>query len=398
MHVFRRISVALLAICLSASLLDSAARAAEPATVTVRVEGASHTLVPPTEVSTTTATVVKDGNVAHSCPGTSAAGALQLATSGDWSGMWFSGLGYSVETIAGESHLFEAGVPANYFWTLWLDNKPSSSGVCGAELNPGDSILLFPECFSEAGACPPAPNPLGVTATPGVVEVGAPVSVTVTSYANGNGAPSAAAGATVQGAGVSGKADSNGHATMTFSTPGRIMLDASLPGSVRTETTICVHNGLGGTCGTTAPPGSPADNTRASGGVLSFTSTPYTGPYAVVARATGLIDGHVYSRRHAPRVLTGSVLAHTGLTSVSIELRRSYRGHCHAYDGIRELFVSARCGRGSFFKVSTEPRFSYLLPSALPPGRYVLDIEATDAAGNRTRLARGTSRIVFYVG
>ena len=97
-------------------------------------------------------------------------------------------------------------------------------------------------------------------------------------------------------------------------------------------------------------------------------------------------------------MLTGSVLAHTALASVSIELRRSYRGRCHAYDGIRERFVAARCGRGSFFKVSTEPSFSYLLPSALPAGRYVLDIEATDAAGNRTRLARGTSRIVFYVG
>jgi hypothetical protein len=127
-------------------------------------------------------------------------------------------------------------------------------------------------------------------------------------------------------------------------------------------------------------------------------SGPYTGPYAVVAKATGLIDGHVYSRRHAPRVLTGSVLAHTTVRSVSIRLRRSYRGHCHAYDGTRERFLSARCGHGSFFKVSTEPSFSYLLPSALPAGRYVLDIEATDAAGNRTRLARGTSRIVFYVG
>ena len=147
-----------------------------------------------------------------------------------------------------------------------------------------------------------------------------------------------------------------------------------------------------------APPGPPAGPIRVRA-VASWASRarPYTGPYAVVARATGPIDGHVYSRRHAPRVLAGSVLAHTGLTSVSIELRRSYRGRCQAYDGIRELFVSARCGRGSFFKVSTEPSFSYLLPSALPRGRYVLDIEATDVAGNRSRLARGTSRIVFYV-
>ncbi len=59
--------------------------------------------------------------------------------------------------------------------------------------------------------------------------------------------------------------------------------------------------------------------------------------------------------------------------------------------------MRARCGTGKPFQVSTNGLFSYLLPSALAPGRYVLDIQATDAAGNRTTLARGTSRIVFYV-
>jgi hypothetical protein len=116
-----------------------------------------------------------------------------------------------------------------------------------------------------------------------------------------------------------------------------------------------------------------------------------------VARATNLIEGHVYPRRDAPRLLTGKVLAHTTVTSVSLKLRREYRGRCYAYDGTREEFARARCGVGGYFKVSTEPSFSYLLPSALAPGRYVLDIEATDAAGNRTSLARGTSRTVFYV-
>ena len=53
--------------------------------------------------------------------------------------------------------------------------------------------------------------------------------------------------------------------------------------------------------------------------------------------------------------------------------------------------------RGSFFKVASTPSFSYLLPGALERGRYVLDIEATDVAGNRTSLARGSSRVVFYV-
>jgi hypothetical protein len=41
--------------------------------------------------------------------------------------------------------------------------------------------------------------------------------------------------------------------------------------------------------------------------------------------------------------------------------------------------------------------FSYLLPAQLPLGRYVFDIQAVDAAGNHVALARGSSRIVFYV-
>ena len=117
----------------------------------------------------------------------------------------------------------------------------------------------------------------------------------------------------------------------------------------------------------------------------------------MVAKAASVIDGHVYRRGRAPRVLGGTVTAHTTVSSVSLELRRRIRGHCSAYDGATEQFVAARCGRGRFFKVSTSSSFSYLLPAALGPGRYVLDIEATDVAGNRTSLARGTSRIVFYV-
>jgi hypothetical protein len=372
--------------------LASAAYAAGPSTVIVRVEGINETLVAPSEVTTTTARVIKDGE--HACPGTSAAGALQLATSGNWNGAWFNGLGYSVETIGGESHQFEAGASANYFWSFWVDNKPANAGVCGTELEPGDSILFFPDCFSESGGCPPSPNPLGIVA-PATAVTGSPVTVTLTSYANATGAPSPAFGATVKGGGASANTDASGNATLTFANSGTVTLQASAPGSVRTETTVCVHNGDDGTCGTNGSSGSATG--QGGAGVLGFSSSSYTGPYAVVARVTGLIDGHHYARGRAPRTLTGSVLAHTTVASVSLELRRSYRGRCHAYDGTRARFVSARCGRGSFFKVATKSNFSYLLPESLRPGRYVLDMQATDAAGNRTRLARGTSRIVFYV-
>src|SRR5262245_15445409 len=402
MLALRRLSpapalVAALAVASLVSLSAPFAAMAGPAPVTVRVEGATETKLAATEVTTTTAAVNKDGNPADSCTGTSAAGALQLATAGNWSGPWFSGLGYSVETIAGESYPF-TGL---YYWNFWLDNKPSATGVCGAELSGGDSVLFFPECFSEVkGQCPPSPNPLGVQA-PAVAEAGTPVAVTVTSYNHASGAPAPAAGATVssEGAGASATTDAAGHAALTFPRPGTFTLHVSAPESVRTETAVCVHFANDGACASRGPStGSPAG--ASSGGA----NRPYAGPYAIVANATGLVNGHSYLARSAPRVLAGTVSLHATLSDVRLRLTRRRavspgRAKCSYYDGIDERFHAMRCGaaHGRFFSVGARASFSYLLPAALSPGRYVLDIEASDAAGNRTTLARGTSRIVFYV-
>jgi hypothetical protein len=379
--------------CVSVLLsLAAAARGAEgPATVTVRVEGLTSTLLPATTVTTNTTPVVKDGNPADSCSGTSAGGALQLATAGNWGGTWSAEFhDYSVETIEGQSYPFTQP----YYWAFWLDNKPSTVGVCQAQLSPGDTVLFFPECFSEtAGVCPLAPNPLAVEA-PSTAEEGEAVPLHVKSYPNSGGEPTAAAGATVQEPQehISTSTDSAGSVSLTFATTGTHTVLVSAPGSVRTEATICVHRGNDGNCGTTAPTaGAP------SGAPAPVAARPYTGPYAIVAEITDPLDGHTYSRRAAPRLLTGSVLAHTGVTAVGLELRRSYRGRCWAYDGATTRFQRARCGRGTFFSIGSTSSFSYLLPSALAPGRYVLDVQAADSAGNRTTLARGSSRVVFDV-
>ena len=385
MLISRRIFPVVGVVCLVLSVLACAALAAGPATVTVRVEGAAGTVLAPTQVTTTTAPVVKEG---HSCSGTSAAGALQLATSGNWSGSWFEPGGFFVESIDGDSY---AGSPSGY-WSFWLDNKPASKGICESELETGASILFFPECFGE---CPEPPNPLGIEA-PAVAEVGKPVTVTVTSYANSNGAPSPASGATVAYEQTDATTDANGHATLRFSHAGQVSVNVTAPKSIRTETTLCVHDGADGTCGTQTAPGSAGSAGGVTAGV-GVTATPFKGPYALVPKLTGLIDGHTYTRAHAPRILSGSVLAHTIVSSVSLTLRRSYRHRCYAFDGLTTRFMRARCGTGKPFTVSGNGTFSYLLPEALAPGRYVLDIAATDAAGNRTTLARGTSRIVFYV-
>ncbi|MEA2195231.1 MAG: hypothetical protein QOG42_1665, partial [Solirubrobacteraceae bacterium] len=107
--------------------LAGPAAAAGPADVTVRVEGAAQTLVPRTAVHTDATPINKDGQAAHTCSGTAAAGALEKATGGDWSGPWFDGLGYSVQTIKGETHAF----PAPEYFTLWINHRATSEGVCG---------------------------------------------------------------------------------------------------------------------------------------------------------------------------------------------------------------------------------------------------------------------------
>jgi hypothetical protein len=181
-----------------------------------------------------------------------------------------------------------------------------------------------------------------------------------------------------------------------LSVPAEPTLRASAPNAVRTESVICVHHGNDGRCGTSAPsPSAPAISPRPP---APAPQARYTGPFAVVASASGLGEGRVYAHGHAPRLLAGTVSAHTAVLGVSISLRRRFHVRCYAYDGASERLVRARCFRDVFLPVSSSSSFSYLLPFALPRGRYVFDIEALDAWGNHTTLARGTSRTVFYVG
>jgi hypothetical protein len=378
------------------------ALAGSPATVTVRVLGPapSYTaLIPPTQVTTTTAPVVNDGEPTHSCLGTSAAGALQLATAGDWQGKWFDegeATGYFVETIEGTTP-----PAASSYWSFWLNNREATEGICESELEAGDQVLFFPECFGECPAPPGSTHVLGIEG-PATAEVGQPTSVTVVSY-NTKGERSPAAGVNVGGWGASATTNFEGKATVTFPGDETYTLRATgangeNPLAVPGEAVVCAHEGNDGQCGTSRPPGS----LTASGGTTTTTTTtltpPYTGPYAVVAAVTGIHEGRVYPRAKAPRVLTGTVSAHASVTSISLRLRRSYHGRCWAYSGSRERFERDRCGRGSFFGVASGgDSFSYLLPSRLPPGRYVLDIAASDSAGDHAPLDRGSSRVVFYV-
>jgi hypothetical protein len=392
MHASRRIPLVLALVATLALALTTASASAATGTVSVRVEGLSATVLPATDATTTLSPMSKDGDSKHVCPGTSALAALNTATSGNWDGPWNTSFNqYEVLTIGGETHLFEPESEANYFWSYWLDDRESFIGACESEVQPGDRIVFFPACFG--GACPPPQLPLEVEA-PATANTGEAVHVTVKRYsASGEGVP--ASGAAVAGGANPVTTDASGSVAVTFTSAGAHTLRVSAPESVRTEATVCVHNGNDGTCGTSLP------STPGSGGAVTPASVvvipPYKGPFALVPKLGGLLDGHVYGAGRAPRLLAGTILSHVPVTSVELELRRRYRHRCSAYDAVRERFRRARCGTGPAFKVAGGGVFSYLLPAALGRGRYVLDTTASDVAGNHTTLARGTSRLVFYV-
>lgn len=391
------LAAALLSLLLAGALAAPVALAGTPAAVTVRVLGLApnyEALTPPTQVTTTTTAVTKDGG---SCSGTSAGGALELATKGDWEGKWNSEFNdYEVLSIDGRTYPFGAGLP---YWSFWVNNKYSEEGVCDVELEAGAQVLFFPECYS-AEECPNASSVLAIEA-PSTAEVGKPLSVIVSRF-NAKGERTPAANVTVGGGGVSAETDIEGRATLKFAEDGTFLLRANgangeEPKSVPGETYVCAHEGEDGTCGTKAPVGISL-STTGSGSAPSSAPPPYTGPYALVADATGIADGQVYPRGRGPRVLSGTVSSHASVTSISLRLRRTYHGRCWAYNGSSERLRRARCSQSSFFQIASGgDSFTYLLPSRLPAGRYVLDIEATDSAGNRTTLDRGSSRIVFYV-
>ena len=78
--------------------------------------------------------ITKGGTPKGKCSGDSAAGALDAATHGKWSGKYFSSLGdIEVTSIVGVKP------PSSDFWELFVNGKPASTGVCEVKLHAGRS-------------------------------------------------------------------------------------------------------------------------------------------------------------------------------------------------------------------------------------------------------------------
>jgi hypothetical protein len=226
---------ALVALCLTAVLLACApALAGTPATVSVRVEGASSTLLGATTVTTTTTPTPAPGN----CSGTSAAGALQLATSGNWDHNAF------VTTILGETHSWTMSDPR--YWAFWINDTYANSGICSTELSAGDRVLFLVDSATAPNYTPTV-FPLEFTSIPTSVTQGVPVTVTVDKYSTA-GVGSAASGVTVTGASSPAATNASGQATLTFNTLGTFNVKGRKTGFAPTESVpVCVHVS-GGSC------------------------------------------------------------------------------------------------------------------------------------------------------
>jgi hypothetical protein len=379
----------LAAVGLAVAATAAPAFADGPADVTVRVEGDADTLVPRTALTTTTALVVKDGT--NACAGTSAAGALEQATAGDWSGPWFAGLGYSVAVIRGEEHAF-GGDPE--FWGLFLNDVLAAGGLCETQLQTGDSVLFAP--IPEDGS--PA-NVLVLSGVPATVAPGAPFTVSVarvTSDFNGAVTRQPVAGASVGGA----TTGADGTARIALSARGPAGLRATHGGDVRSATeSVCVTDGGDGACGTASPgpvAGAPCATTGDDGNCGTGDRRAPRG------KIDSIRNGQRFARGRGPRLLSGSVTADpSGIADVRLRLTRNDHGRCATFDARSERLVKRRrCGakHGRWFSAGDRERWSYLLPARLGRGRYVLDLRARDRAGNVDgQLQRTRTRVVFFV-
>jgi uncharacterized low-complexity protein len=105
--------------------------------VSVQVKTSSKTLLHATGVHGEKGSITKGKTPKGKCPGSSAAGALDAATHGQWTGKYFASVsGIFVTSILGVKP------PAHDFWELVVNGKPASKGICAVTLRPGERLLF----------------------------------------------------------------------------------------------------------------------------------------------------------------------------------------------------------------------------------------------------------------
>lgn len=241
-----RPSAAALVLALAAALaVPTATVASSPSkgkavSVGLRVEGMHATLLDAT-VKAHATSIDPDGKPADTCEGLTAAAALQEGTQGKWSaGEYFSGLGYSVVGIFGESYPFTSP----YYWSFWVDGKVASAGICTVALHPSQRLLFFPQCSKQsASECPQGLFDPAVLELKGRTRVRAGKTVTfkVLSRENLTGKPTPGKGVSIAAAGHTVLTGASGTAKLRFARAGRYKVVANGQDMVRDELTVTVR-------------------------------------------------------------------------------------------------------------------------------------------------------------
>ncbi len=371
----------------------AAGASAAPVTVPLRVEGPTKTLVERSVTVDVRPFKFSNSGQTYTCDGTGSTGTTTvpsptrngaLAEAAERDGFEltgkFSSFGPSFERINGESVAYD-GASMRYL-VEYKNGVASQFGGCGDTIQAGDDVLYAYGTGSES---------LLKLAGPATVKPGQSATLTVTTQPDGAAAP----GASVAGAvsGVDGKAT-----TPALTQRGPVSFKATRTGAIRSNAvTVCVTDGADGFCGTTVP--SPT----APSAPMPTPPEPPRDMSAAFADITSIAEGQRFARADGPRSIAGKVDPEpAGIKDVRLRLSRTDGRRCYRFDGAKERLVRARkCGvkNARTFSVGASSDISYLLPSALPRGRYVLDVIVQDRAGHQTRTyQRGRNRVVFFVG
>ena len=364
--------------------LACAAPAADATNVTVRVEGRNATLLPETVVN-----VDGSGVPGVGCPN-SAAEALDKATNGNWARGTFT------DTILGEQLVYTADDPV--YWGQW-HNGAYGNGLCSDIVTEGGEVLLIADAFDPATFAPTV-LPTYISGVPtGGITLGQSFTVKVeqvtTDGTSGNGTRGPLAGATVTVGSVSAVTAADGTATLTPTAEGtfdvravkgkqrapvrKVPVGAAAIAQAQAEAVAagipCATTGNDGLCGT-------------------------RDRLAPLLTLAGIKDRQVFPAGKGPRRLSGTIADTSGVLMVKLRIHRRAGEKCSYFSGRQEKFRPIRCGvaNAKWFKIGDRADWSYLLPSALPKGDYVVDVNAIDKAYNRDdRRERGRNRAFISV-
>ncbi len=347
---------------------------------TIRVEGASATLIPESAIpieGTGTATVYDTASAAVDVSRASAFWQLYRATSSTGLGLGFqffpSFNAILVDRVGGEANAGSVG------WQYRVNHVAPDVGASDRALDQGDGVLWF---YGGADGA----RELEVTPSSDRLAAGSAFTVTVTSY-DGNGAPAPGGGATVRYGGAQRTADATGRVTFIAQGTGTLTVAATRAGDIRSPArAVCSY---------------ADDPTACSLPAVASPSTVPTPPVGTAAAAADTVaPGSRITFPRVGRILT-SVRGIRGvagpdrsdIAGVRVALARRVGTRCRFRTRSGAMTRPRSCAARTWLKARSVGG-NWLLGlgrRGLAPGTWRVWSRATDGSGNLE--GRGLARI-----